>query len=489
MEERELDLLELLQRILLSWRAIVVWVLICAVACGAFAYFKVGQSVALEKQAMVDEELKAELEAEELAEIEENLSAREMEEARAAVESYKSYFESYQNILNYMTDSVKMSLDPNALPSLTVQYLVDNHYEAVYPVIDKKDQTADIINTFSARLLDESVCTKLQTALGWDTDIAYIRELIDAYTSASDILTISIIGPDQESCEIIADVLEEECASIAAQLQDVYGAFDMTRLNRKYMEVVSTSLLSAQQSQASALNSVKGSLTGITSGLSDDQKQYYSAILDKEMEAYLPEEVEEPEISVVEILKYIILGILLGGFLSCAWIACKWIFAGTILSTGDIEAAFPAPVFGQIEYTAGKKAFLPGIDRWIRGMFEHKGAQFSEEERLRMITSGIRIAAEKKAVKKVYLTGSVHGDVVEQTKKTICEKLAGQGLEIAYGNSPICDPESLENMVASDAVVFVEQVDLSRYEDMKKEVMLCGQHQIPMMGYVVIKEV
>jgi hypothetical protein len=489
MEERELNLIEILKRILLGWRMILIFVLIGAIAFGGLGYMKARQEVSSQQEV-----LEGELTLDSI----ESLTEREILELEAAIESYKSYYESYQSILSYMTDSIKMNLNPIAVSNVTIQYLVDTHYQTVYPVVNAKDYTEDIIETISSRLLDDAICEKMRDALGWDVDVAYVSELISIRTSATDIMTISILAPDQEGCETIADVLEQEIVGIATEVQAVYGAFDLTHLIRKYTEAADAELLTMQQDQAAALNTVKGTLTGISASLTEEQKRYYDEVLNREIEEDLNEGVEKTQvsdtlkkmedskISFTDVLKYIFIGMMLGGFIACTILVCRCLFAGKILCVGDIESAFFAPVLGQVLENSESKRAGSQIDHWIQGLFTRKGSIFTKEEYIRMIVSKIAIEAKKKGIQQVYLTGSVHGDVISEMKLTLSTKLKEQQVQVAYGNSPICDPDALEQMVASDAVVFVEQIDVSRYEDMKKEVLLCEQYQIPVMGYVVV---
>jgi hypothetical protein len=199
------------------------------------------------------------------------------------------------------------------------------------------------------------------------------------------------------------------------------------------------------------------------------------------------EESKEPMDPVNMLLKYLIIGMVMGGFVSSGWIVCRCFFAATILCTEDVESAFTSPILGQVVENQRSKKFLSGIDEWIRRLFQRKGCSFSTEECIRMIVTRIRVYTKKQEINHVYITGSANSTAATQLKTYLFEKLKEEKIEVSYGNSPVCNPESLEQMDACDAVVFVEQVDVSRYDDMKEEVMLCKQCRVPVMGYVVLK--
>ena len=105
------------------------------------------------------------------------------------------------------------------------------------------------------------------------------------------------------------------------------------------------------------------------------------------------------------------------------------------------------------------------IDAWIKSIFYGEDG-FSYEEHIRMVCAGVRIAAQKHGYEKVYITSASNNDVIKKCMSEIGDGLKEQKV-CESGPSIIYDPESLEKMASSDAVVFIEEIDGSRYQDIK----------------------
>lgn len=497
MEEMTISVKDLLLRVLLKWRMILVWMLIGAVVLDGVGYVRSARAVRQAQEALKSPEEDEEQRLLAVSEAEEKLSAREAAEVKAAVGTYLSYQQEYRNTLNYNTNSIRMQLDPNSVPTVTLQYYIDNHYQAVYPVIEAKDNTSDIISSFVSKVTNTAVCEQIVEELQWDVDSAYVQELITAYQSADDILTISVVGQDQDACEKMMAVIEQVVENETAGLKALYGDFDITELHKQYYQGANSSLLMTQQTQVTSLNNIKSAMNNITSTLTDEQKEYYTALLDQETASRMeedPEAEEEtesapaviPQAKVIS-LKYMVLGAFVGAFLACCFIAFRYLIAGALRVKEDLEEVFKTPLLGSLTVTDVGHRFLGQIDGWIVSLFAGRRPKFSEEERIEMICAGIRIAAQKADMQSVYLTSACHDEKSEQIRELLCDKLQGEVKTIAHGKSVVYDPESLERMVASDGVVLVEMVDASLYADLQKELELCKMYKIPVIGSVVLE--
>ena len=150
MEEMTISVKDLLLRILLKWRMILVWMLIGAVVLDGVGYVRSARAVKLAQEAIKTPEDDEEQMLLAVSQAEEKLSTREVSEVQTAVGTYLSYQKEYQDTLAYNTNSIKMQLDPNKVPTMMLQYYIDNHYQAVYPVIEARDTTSDIFCFFSS---------------------------------------------------------------------------------------------------------------------------------------------------------------------------------------------------------------------------------------------------------------------------------------------------------------------------------------------------
>ena len=65
------------------------------------------------------------------------------------------------------------------------------------------------------------------------------------------------------------------------------------------------------------------------------------------------------------------------------------------------------------------------------------------------------------------------------------DKVQEKNVQIEKGLSLISDSETLDKVIASDGVVLVETIRKSRYEDIEKEIELCKNYNIKILGTVI----
>ena len=147
-EETTIDLMDLLRRCLEKWKFILLWMLIGAVlvnCAGAAKSVLERKNAQTQLQQEEKDDETALLSA--LKEAKDKLTDREADDVETAFSLYKEYQAAYEKELAYYQNSIRMKLDPAGVSTVRLSYLIDNHYEAVYPVMEYKDTTNDIIST------------------------------------------------------------------------------------------------------------------------------------------------------------------------------------------------------------------------------------------------------------------------------------------------------------------------------------------------------
>ncbi len=488
MDNVKIDLFDLIRRILRQWKLIVVVALICGLAFEGIGYARAYLDYRQELQGVKEEEEanQADEYLSDLEEMEEDLTEREISEAQTFAALYPVYMTQYEEELLYCQNAVKMQLDPNDVLTYTVHYTISG--------TDTDIQNESLIaSAVSDMIKNEETSEEIRNALGWDTELSYIEELIEvAAGGAIDIdntipdslntvnqITVQIQAPGREDCETMAGILKSRIEQLSLQFQEIYGEFEMTLVSESYVQVADNTLRSYQDNRYSALNTLRGAINSLTSGMTDDQKEYYYTLIsyniaeNGEEEEFAPEgetEEEETAVSAPGIIRwrFIILGLFLGVVLACGYIFLRYIFSKNLRVKDDLEDAFHIPTLG----------YIP-----LKG----KRQRFTREERMEMICAGIRIAVQKADLKSIYLTGTAGDGESEKVMEQMQEALADCGAQVSSGRDVACDPASLEQMTASDGVVFVERVDRSPYADIQKEVGLCQMYNVPVIGSVVIE--
>lgn len=491
---QEIDLIDLMRRIVRRWKYVLVMMLIFAVLFDALACLKsvrdrnnYVESDMMQEQENIEEKYGA------------ILSDSEMSEVKLGAEAYITYLKRYATTVNYNNDSILMNLDAESVPTVRLQYYVDTHYVVEYPVIEKKDNTAAIVGSYINKLksIPEDVLNMISEELGYQVDAGYIEELIciennDDNDVADGNITITIFAKSEEDCRTIVDHIESYIEDATKDISKVYGDYDITLVQEEYYVDVNTDLLARQQQQITAVNSLRNTAYSLSNAFTEDQKAYYRALVnemlseDEALDVYneeilVEEGIQESEkitTSAPEIIyvskKYVAIGLMVGMMIACCWITIKYICSHAIKTTYELSKLYNLSELGIIKTKAKTK-------------HSKKGPQFTEEERISMICAGIKISAQKGELKEIYVTGSCNDEESERIKALILDGLKKCGIAAKVGNTIVYDPESLELVASSDGVVLVERVDYSLYNDIQKEVELCKRYDVEIIGAVGIE--
>lgn len=494
-EEMTIDLMDLLRRCLLRWKFIVVWMLIGAIAMDGFGILKSVQEVkSIKAQIQQSEEEDASEKQVTINEYMQKLTEREISEVQTAVLSYKAYQQEYVDGLKYYQESMKMKLDPSCVPTLRLQYIIDTHYEVTYPVMDKKDMTQDIISVLAEKIKSETVSNAVAEALGNQIDAAYVQELLttsaDDENAENDTFVINIIAENRDDCEKIAEIVKNTVNESLEAVRETCGAFDIRLASEQSFETSNKDLMAAQQSAVTSLNTLKSSVTNLLSGMTEDQKVYYYALLDNEQTIDVSasdesssneEKLDMPELTIPEIqyisMRYILIGLVLGAIVACGWITVKYLMSGKLRTSSDLVEGLGLPVIGNISENHVK----------IPWLFKKPYHRMATEEQMDMIVSEISIAAEKEKMNNIFITSAAMTERSKEICEKLCEKLGENGVAYTNGSSVLYDAQQVRKLADADGVVFVEQIDASRVVEIVKEKEISMRMHTKVIGYVVVE--
>ena len=494
MKEIQISIKDMIYRVLLKWKAMLCVALILAILCGfgmntlqSVISGDEPETPSLTKSEQLEKSVKSTASA---------LSTQIKYETEIAFESYKKYVAQASEIQSYLNNSVKMNLDSSSTPTVVLQYLVDTHYEAVYPTVEYKDFTGDIISAYSSRILNTDTTTKIRDELGVDTDLAYIQELVtvstgnsdDADTDTSDetavdTMKITIYAPDEDTAKSISSTIKNEVKDQTDDIQKIFGSFDLTLVSEQYSETVSSDILTIKQGYVSNLNTIFTAINSLSKNMTTAQAAYYNALVAQYMYDGSDDETTDTEVVDVAGISfefsalYFVVGLLAGIVIVALIEVLKYIYTASLKRAEDMDYTFGVNVFGV--QTDEKK----GLDKLLEKLFGSRVLRYSNDERFSMLSAGISINAKKNEVKKLYITGSVSDTVLIEK---LAESLKSQLDEVSFGRSVIVDAESLEKLTSSDAVVLVEKVTDSRLEEIKQEIDICDSNGVKVLGSVVI---
>jgi len=488
-EEITLDIKDLCYRILLKWKTIIAMCLIFAILGGLAGIAK--DYKAVWDYNNEDKEGKLEEDREDLLLLRDALTERQLMEANEAIAAYDQLHEKYEDVQRYRTNSVLMQIEPNAVPVFTIRYQIDTHYKVEYPVIDKKDYSSDIINIYSAYIISDEVIDKI-AADGVNISKEYLREIISVAGNTGDIFTVEIVGKDEAMCRSIAASIEKAVEDKTPELKKEYDNFDFKWLGDNYAVKARTDILSSQQSQLNTANSLRSGWMGLVSNMTEDQKKYYQAYLDYKQDKALLTATEEkivddelaaeaPEVDYFQ-LKFILIGFIFGAMLVCGWVVLFYVLKPVIRVNENITEAYKIPLLGNVWLKDDKRG---NAEQKLTRLFFGNECDIEYEKRIEMIATGILIQMKKADLKSLYITGTAKGteEVIKLLKKHL-----SKNLEVAAGDSVCYDPASLEALSQREAVVFVERIGVSRYDELSHQFEVVSRSKTEILGAIVVNQ-
>lgn len=490
--EMSISIKDMLMRVCLKWRAMIVWAIVFAILFNGIGILKDYKAVQAQKKLEAEDnnrDIQLEMAKKELAKTKKELNDREILDVQRALNSYDELQEKYELNNEYYENAIKMKVNALAAPTLTINYDIDTKYQIEYPVIDKKDYTSAIISAYCDEIQSEKTVDMILDNMSSKIERGYISELI-SLSSQNSRLCIKIIATTKEECVAMGEVVKDVVSNATTTVKNRYGDFDINLVKDSYDVIADNDLLDDQTSVVHNINSIRSSIGNITSLMNENQKNYYAAVLDyesnvnpaKEADAVENINVEEPSAYVVKTvhLKMLILGIVFGIFIVSCMTGIIYVFASRMRAEDDMEEIYGIHHLGTLSVKPRKNI----IDKLIWEAFYGKN-DFTYEEKLRMIDAGIKVYAKKMNMQKIFITGSCR-ERLEKYYEEVAEKLKEDALDVQYGVSIIWDPESLEKLAESDGVVLVEKVGSSFYKEIKKEIEICTSTKIQIIGTVIL---
>lgn len=479
MEEVTINIRDLILKVVLKWRLIIVSMLIFGVLFNCIGYAK--KSIAARTETNQQETVDTETDADE-------------KEILHTLNAYRLYQMNYKSIHDYLARSIRMQIDPSQVPTYTIQYMIDNHYKAEYPVIEKKDTTEDIINSYITKLKGETVLNDMLKELKCDGTISDMQELMDIVCTEPDILTITIVALSREDCNTIASVICSWMDQFTNELIGEYGTYDISLINREYSEKFSIELLNERQNRINTMDTICNSTRNLIKNLSDSQKKNFFEQLEKteedgfidlfeedETSEKIIEELERVHVSLLQ-KKYLLLGMILGMMAAVLWVVCRYIFSGKIHVKGDITET-DIPVLGTL-YLSEPSGLFSFVDSFILRIADSSRNKFSKDERKDMILSGINLTAQKEQLKSVFVTGTSNASDCIQLQEELCSNISVESVE--RGRSIICDPKALSALALADGVILVEKLEDTLRKELHEELELCRRYGVKILGCIIL---
>lgn len=490
MEERKIDLLDMIADILSHWRGLLVVLIIDAILMGGFSYVKSYRNVQSEQEAEEEPELDEMSVEEQLAQLEDSLSDSEKISVAATVDDEREYL--YKD--TYYRESIYMHLDPLNIARTELVYRIQaedgslaQRLGTVYKnivggvgVYDWVEQQAGIPAEYAAELISVS------------TDPAiFVGNGAQNISIGSDSLKVTVMQKDEKTCEQLAEAVNSYMEEQQKNLAEKLGSHELILLSETSGKIISTDTMVRQIDYGNQLINLKAGIASAKAGFTEDQQKYYDLLTweEKAKEAEMDHKdaatEEEPVLESPSVgKKYVLLGAVLFAFVYAGILFLLYIFNSKIRVSDELQNLYHIPQIGVVVKDSKKKFIL---DKWVDDLRHYGKRKFDAKQSMELAFAAVKIAAVKNKLNTICLMGcnleAGAGSVCENLK-TALEK---EGINVTVLDNVLYNAESMEKVDTMTGVVLVEKAGSTLYNEIANELALLKRQDIAILGGIIVE--
>lgn len=518
MEEREIDLIDLIADILSHWRGMLICMLAGAVLLGAFSYVRsyrnVKAAIEAEKEKESDEDalqnerlpLKNLLydekisSKERLRELEELLTDSEKVAVCILIDDEQEQ-ETYRQ---YVEKSVLMNMDPYNIPRMDLlfniqvedmgqSYMLRTVYEELINgvgMIQYVEKQTGISGASADELITAQGRSNVTILNGaQDTDFG------------NDYLRVTIYHNDEAECRKMAKCVKDYIGQQQERLTQELGEHNVVLLSEAVGKVMDIGLRDRQISYANTDLSLQMSCANTKAAFSEAQQSYYdlltggTGLLEKEpkakeelksddkAESQLDEPIEigSPSVSA----KMVVVGALLFVFVYAGIFFLIYVLNNKLRAVDELQKLYHIAQLGLIVKDEDKKKIF--IDRWIDALRNRNKRRFTREQSLELAAAAVKMSLYGRGENSVCLMGCDLEAGADDVSRGLKEMLEKENIAVTILNNVIYDAEEMEKLKDVKSIVLVEKAMSTLYDEIVRELELISRQDIMTLGGIIVE--
>ncbi len=120
--------------------------------------------------------------------------------------------------------------------------------------------------------------------------------------------------------------------------------------------------------------------------------------------------------------------------------------------------------------------------KWFRRPYD----AYTNAQQIELIAANVEAQMAQQEKNSLLLTGDSNTERCQSMMGAIAQQLKAKGLDCRVGPSIAYDVASVSMVCEADAVLLVEQIDVSRYETIGQEKAICERCGVSVLGSVVL---
>ncbi len=483
----DIEIKDVLWEFARRWRLIVVLAALCGLVLTAYQYrLDMGKTDVVTVKKSQEE-------------LETSMGRQDLDEVTAAVALKRQMDEKSA----YMEASVLMQMNPYEEHAVILQYYVN---------ADNKETAADAADSYRAYINNYSFAQEISVKGKLELEPAYLAELVSITKDESNLyinaentaesINLKVEGSEAERsfCVKIVGTTAEEANIISSEVKRVLeeyqnvvtttiGIQQLKLMEESSNVIVDQSLAELQNRNATAIKTIGNNLDKMKNEMTSDQISLYvyrTTVPTEKSENSSAGSVTTQKGAQIS-FKHLFIGIIVGIILACGLIFVLYLFAPALRNSEEIKTLYGIKVIGLVHDNKFQKKKLFGfIDQFIEKLQNRRKKCLSYEQEIQIVCANILLDCKKNEIKEVFLTSSTSEDIPEEIRNAIAMKCEEKGIHITLGNAIHYDAEALEQLAQIGNVIFIEKKRSSLYDELYSEISLCKEHDIHVIGMIVL---
>ena len=479
MEEREIDLLDLLADILRHWKGIIVCFLIGAVLSGGFSYIQSMHEMNEACMEIEKEQTSGDITSEQLLRVQAELALTGA--AKMAVLMVVDDEQELAAREQYAEISVLMNLDAYDISQVELAYelaqadMQDNHMLGT--VYEDLLNGVGLYDWLEEQTGIPSIATRelIAVVAKSNKDISDVDQNIIV---GNDSMKVTIIHAEEAKCAELAQAVKAYIESLQEKLTVTMGEHEVSLISENVGSVMDMGVLDKQIANRNTCLNLQNSIEKAIDGFTTEQEQYYNLLTGNE-------EVEMnvgPSVS----LQYVVMGGVVFAFLYVAWWMVLYAMNGKLRAGDELQSIYQIAHLGLVvKSTTSKKKGL--MDKWIEQLRNRGKRTVTEEQSLELATAAVKMSAMKRGIDTVCFMGCD----LKAGAGTVCDKLKTalekDKLKVTVLNNVLYDATAMEQLQDVKGVVLVEKAAVTMYREIAEELEFLKRQGILVLGGIIVE--
>ncbi len=474
-EEREIDLMDLIWKLVGQWRPILLCMVIMAVVFNFGFYWKalLSYQESVKTNAIDEETLKSQL----------------TDEEYSKVMDATTTFRYYTDTSNYVNNCPFVNMNLAALPVVSQQWVVRCDPEVMEPVT--------MAHLIATGLYSSSVAEAISEQLGGSVDVTYWGDTIyflydtPEEDSNESILTLRFVLTGEQKSENVANVLRSYISEHLNEILNTDVDYQVELLSSSETIDADAPVAASIASRRENIASYSSSLDTYLESLNDTQVRLYNLLTGESYTGVngtvVTEKLQKPSAFQP---KYAVIGMLFAAFVYAGIVFALTIFKGTLTCASDLESTYNLFLMDVVHHKShtseGWRRFV-NDDRIQR--LRYRNQQQNAEWHINHVTSQLRGLVEQGNYNEIHVLildmQRNRREFITQYCELLRENWTFLDCQIVFDEpKDIC--ETVFSLPEHAGIVLMAGLDTTMLKDIS-EIMRCAQRRnVPVLGGIVM---